>query len=262
VDLLLRGRTFVVTGASNGIGLATAAMLLAEGANVGVCARDANRLDAAFERLPVAAGARSLRRGCDVLDAEAVERFTAEVAAEFGGIDGVVNNAGASLMRPLFETTELEWLDQVRLKIFSVLNTVRSALPWLRKSATATVVNVNAILARQPEARLAASGAARAALLNLSVALAGELAADGVRVNSVCLGLIDTGQWRRRYEASGTKQSYPDWSAELAADRGIALGRFGSADEVAFPIVGLLSPRSAYVTGASLDIGGGVSRYV
>ncbi|HEY4458071.1 MAG TPA: SDR family oxidoreductase [Pseudonocardiaceae bacterium] len=260
MDLGLRGRTFVVTGASNGIGLATAAMLLAEGANVGVCARDANRLEAALERLP--AGSRALRRGCDVLDAAAVERFTAEVAAEFGGIDGVVNNAGASLMRPLFETTELEWLDQVRLKIFSVLNTVRPALPWLRKSTGAAVVNVNAILARQPEARLAASGAARAALLNLSVALAGDLAADGVRVNSVCLGLIDTGQWQRRYEASGTEQSYPDWSAELAADRGIALGRFGSADEVAFPIVSLLSPRSSYVTGASLDIGGGVSRYV
>jgi NAD(P)-dependent dehydrogenase (short-subunit alcohol dehydrogenase family) len=247
MDLGLRGRTFVVTGASSGIGRATAALLLAEGANVGVCA---------------AAGARSLRRACDVLDGAAVEAFVAEVAAEFGGVDGVVNNAGGSLMRPLFDTTESDWVAQIQLKIFSVLNTVRAARPWLRKSSAASIVNVNAIVARQPEAKVAATGAARAALLNLSASLATELAPDGARVNSVCLGLIDTGQWRRRYEASSTDQTYEEWAAEIAADRGIALGRFGSADEVAFPIVGLLSPRSSYVTGASLDIGGGVSRYV
>jgi NAD(P)-dependent dehydrogenase (short-subunit alcohol dehydrogenase family) len=261
MDLGLHGRTFIVTGASSGIGLATAAMLLGEGANVGVCARDGARLDAAFERMPAVDGAGSLRRRCDVLDAAAVQRFTAEVAAEFGGIDGVVNNAGESLMRPLFGTTDTEWSGQFELKIFSVLNIVRSALPWLRKSTAGAVVNVNAILARQPEAKLAASGAARAALLNLSAALAAELAPDGVRVNSVCLGLIDTGQWRRRYQASGAQVSYDEWGAELAADRGIGLGRLGTAAEVAFPIVSLLSPRSSYVTGASLDIGGGVSRY-
>ncbi len=261
MDLGLQGRTFIVTGASNGIGLATAAMLLGEGANVGVCAREGARLDAAFERMPAIDGAGSLRRSCDVLDAAAVQRFTADVAARFGGIDGVVNNAGESLMRPLFETTDLEWSGQLELKIFSVLNAVRSALPWLRKSTAGAVVNVNAILARQPEANLAASGAARAALLNLSAALAAELAPDGVRVNSVCLGLIDTGQWRRRYQASGTGLSYDEWAAGLAADRGIGLGRLGTAAEAAFPIVSLLSPRSSYVTGASLDIGGGVSRY-
>jgi len=262
VDLGLTGRTFVVTGASNGVGLAIAAMLLADGANVGVCARDAGRLRAAVGGLPATAGARALCLGCDVLDGGAVARFVGDVAAEFGGIDGVVNNAGQSLMRPLFETTELEWTEQVQLKLFSVLNTVRAALPWLRRSPVASVVNVNAILARQPEARLAATGAARAALLNLSATMATELAPDGVRVNSVCLGLIDTGQWHRRYEAAGAGQPYEQWTAELARDRGIALGRIGSAEEVAFPIVGLLSPRSSYVTGASLDIGGGVSRYV
>lgn len=262
MDLGLTGRTYLVTGASTGIGLATAAMLLAEGANVGVCARDGARLDAAFDGLPAAAGARALRRTCDVLDAAAVEKFTAAVASEFGGLAGVVNNAGQSLLRPLFDTTEQQWTEQLQLKIFSVLNVVRAALPWLRKAGRPSVVNVNAILARQPESRLAATGAARAALLNLSTSLAGELAADGVRVNSVCLGLIDTGQWRRRYEASGSVLGYDAWAAEIAADRGVALGRIGTADEVAFPIVGLLSPRSSYVTGASLDIGGGVSRYV
>jgi NAD(P)-dependent dehydrogenase (short-subunit alcohol dehydrogenase family) len=165
-------------------------------------------------------------------------------------------------MCPLLETTDEQWMTQLRLKILSVRNTVRAALPWLRGATNASVVNVNAILARQPEARMAATGAARAALLNFSKSLAAELAPDGIRINSVCLGLIDTGQWRRRFEASGSTLNYADWSSDIAADRGVALGRIGEADEVAFPILGLLSPRSSYITAATLDIGGGVNRYM
>jgi NAD(P)-dependent dehydrogenase (short-subunit alcohol dehydrogenase family) len=222
MDLGLTGRTVVVTGASSGVGLATAAMLLAEGAHVAACARDADRLAAAFDGLPRAADARVLLRACDVLDADAVADFVGAAAAELGGIDRLVNNAGRSLMRRVLDTTEQEWADELRLKVFGALHPVRAALPWLRKSPAPAVVTVNAILARQPEARLAATSAARAALLNLTTTLAGE----------------------------------------LAADRGIALGRLGVAEEVAFPIVALLSPRSSYVTGASLDVGGGVARYV
>jgi NAD(P)-dependent dehydrogenase (short-subunit alcohol dehydrogenase family) len=262
VDLGLSGRAVVVTGASSGVGLATAAMLLAEGAHVAACARDGDRLAAAFDGLPRAAGARVLLRACDVLDTAAVTEFVGSAAAELGGVDGLVNNAGRSLMRRVLDTTEQEWADELRLKVFGALHPVRAALPWLRKSPAPAVVTVNAILARQPEARLAATSAARAALLNLTTTLAGELAADGVRVNSVCLGLVDTGQWRRRYDESGSALDFASWSAELAADRGVALGRLGVAEEVAFPIVALLSPRSSYVTGASLDVGGGVARYV
>jgi NAD(P)-dependent dehydrogenase (short-subunit alcohol dehydrogenase family) len=81
-------------------------------------------------------------------------------------------------------------------------------------------------------------------------------------VNSVVLGLIDTGQWHRRYEASGTSAGYDQWAEQIAAERGSALRRFGLPEEVAFPILSLLSPLSGYTTGATLDVGGGVSRYV
>jgi NAD(P)-dependent dehydrogenase (short-subunit alcohol dehydrogenase family) len=260
MDLGLAGRAYAVTGASSGVGLATAALLLADGAHVAACARDAGRLARALEGLPRAPGARLHIRACDVLDPEEVETFVGGAAAEFGGLDGLVNNAGRSLMAPVADTTRDQWRAEFELKIFSVLNTVRAAEPHLRRSSAPAIVNVNAILARQPEPRLGATSAARAALLNLTRTLSADLAP--IRVNSVCLGLIDTGQWRRRYEAAGTAASYEEWSAGIAADRGIALGRFGTPGEVAHPIVALLSPRASYVTGSSIDVGGGISRYV
>ncbi|MFD4253771.1 SDR family oxidoreductase [Amycolatopsis thermoflava] len=259
MDLGLSGRAVVVTGASSGVGLATAAMLLAEGAHVAACARDGVRLEKALADLPRAAGARLYTAACDVLDAGDVRRFVTGAGEEFGGLDGVVNNAGRSLMARLAETSDEQWRDELHLKIFSVLHVVRAAQPWLRPGAA--VVNVNAILSRQPEPKLAATSAARAALLNLSKTLAAELA-PRVRVNSVCLGLVDTGQWRRRYEQSGTELTWAEWTSALAADRGIPLGRLGTAEEVAFPIVALLSPHASYITGSALDVGGGVARYV
>lgn len=259
MDLSLAGRAYLVTGASSGVGLATARLLLAEGAHVAACARDGERLTAALADLPRADGARVHATACDVLDRDAVVGFVAESAAAFGRLDGVVNNAGRSLMATVAETSARQWSEEFRLKIESVLNTVGAAHEHLLTSDAPAVVNVNAILARQPESRLGATSAARAALLNLSKTLAHDLAP--IRVNSVLLGLIDTGQWRRRHEATCTDQSYETWTGALAADRGIALGRLGRAEEVAYAIVALLSPRASYITGSSIDVGGGVARY-
>ncbi|MQY28701.1 SDR family oxidoreductase [Nocardia aurantia] len=260
MDLQLGGRTYLVTGGSSGVGLATVALLLEEGAQVITCARDLSRLRAALDALPGAD--RVHAAACDVRDPAAVHDLIRSGAEHFGGLDGLVNNAGKSRMVPRAQATLDDWRDELDLKFASVLNTVDAALPWLRRSDAAAVVNINAVLARQPEIRLVTTSAARAGLLNLTKSLSLELAPEGIRVNTVSLGLVDTGQWRRRYEESGATASFAEWEAELAADRGIGLGRFGRADEVAAMVVTLLSPRSSYVTGADLDVCGGVARYV
>ncbi|WP_067465935.1 SDR family oxidoreductase [Actinomadura macra] len=262
MDLGLNGRAVVVTGASSGIGLATARMLLAEGAAVAACARDGDRLRAALAPYAEAGPGRLHAASCDVTRAEQVEEFVAASAGALGGrIDGLVCNAGRSLMAPLDETTDDQIRAEFELKIFGTLHAVRAARPHLADSADASIVVVNAILARQPEARLAVTSSARAALLNLTRTLAGTLGPQGTRVNSVLLGLIDTGQWRRRHRAAAGGLGYKEWTRELAADRGIPLGRLGRPEEVAFPIVSLLSPLSGYTTGATLDIGGGIARH-
>ncbi|GAA1885070.1 SDR family oxidoreductase [Streptomyces durmitorensis] len=258
MDLGLSDRTVLVTGGSSGVGLATVRALLDEGARVATCGRDADRLAKAAAGL--GGGDRLLTGVCDVRDADAVREFTERAADAFGSLDGLVNNAGQSRMKGLDDSTAEDWRDELELKFTGVLNPLHAARPHLAASDAASVVNVNAVLAKQPEPRLITTSAARAGILNLSKSLATELAPEGIRVNSVCLGLIDTGQWTRRHAAADSGLSYEDWQAELAADRGIALGRLGRAEEVAYAIVALLSPRASYTTGTSIDVCGGVGR--
>lgn len=278
MDLKLKDRTVVVTGASSGVGLATARFLLGEGARVAACARDSDRLTEAFKEFSWADPDSILLTSCDVTDRNGTDAFIDQTVQRFGGLDGLVCNAGRSLMATLDDTSDDQFREEFELKIFGAWNMIRSARSALARAASATepgnppsssttqatasVVNVNAILSRQPELRLAATSAARAGLLNLTHSIAEDLASDGIRVNSVLLGLIDTGQWRRRFENADTDLDYVGWSGEIAKNRGIGLGRFGTAEEVAFHIVTLLSPLSSYTTGTTVEVGGGVNRYV
>jgi NAD(P)-dependent dehydrogenase (short-subunit alcohol dehydrogenase family) len=174
----------------------------------------------------------------------------------------LVNNAGQGRVSTFASTTDDQWRAELDLKFFSQVLPIRAFRPLLDKSDVAAITAVNSLLAYQPEPHMVCTSAARAGVQNLLKSLAGEFAPK-IRVNSVVLGLIESGQWERRYEARSEKaQSRESWLAELARSKHIPLGRLGKPEEVARAIVFLTSPAAAYVTGAVLEISGGVSRFI
>jgi NAD(P)-dependent dehydrogenase (short-subunit alcohol dehydrogenase family) len=264
MDLELKDRVAVVTGGTSGIGLATARLFLDEGACVAICGRDAARLTAAKEAL-LGNGApdRLLAQQCDVLDKAAISRFAAAVEQQWQGrCDILINNAGQARMSTFEDTSDEAWREELELKFFSQIHPVRAFKPMLEKSDAAAILAVNSLLAYQPETYMVATAAARAGAQNLIKSLAREFA-PRIRVNSVMLGLVDSGQWERRFAAREDKsQTREEWYAEAARTRHIPLERLGRSEEVARAIAFLCSPVAGFITGAQLEISGGTSRHM
>ena len=259
----LSNRVAVVTGGSSGIGLAVARLLIAEGARVAICGRDPKRLEAARKNLVSTVGADVLAQRCDVLDSAAVKAFARAVGEWSGGrLDLLVNNAGQGRVSTFGETSDADWREELELKIFSQVLPIRAFRTLLERSDAPAIVGVNSLLAIQPEAHMVCTSAARAGVQNLLKSLAVEFA-PRIRVNSVLLGLVESGQWGRRFEARADKtQTHDQWFGLLAQNKGIPLGRLGAPEEPARAIVFLGSPAASYITGASLEVSGGVSRHI
>lgn len=260
----LKGKNAVVTGGSSGIGLATVELLVAEGANVAWCGRHEQRLNDSKQhiltRYPTA---KVLTVRCNVLDKADVQNFADQVQKEFGGVDILINNAGQGRVSNFENTVDEDWIKEVELKYFSVLHPIRTFLPALKQSNCASITNVNSLLALQPEPHMIATSSARAALLNLTHSLAHEFAQYKIRVNSILLGMVESAQWKRRFEdRTDMKQSWDEWIGNIAKKRGIPMARLGRPEEPARALVFLASPLASYTTGAALDVSGGFNKHI
>lgn len=255
MDLGLGRCVVVVTGASSGIGLATVRRLLEEGASVVACARREPQLRAALGDI---GDAGPLLFAGDVNEQRDMEDLVASTVEAFGRLDGIACVAGRGIPGHALELPNEEWAREVDTKITGVINLVRAARPHLAAS-NGRVVTITAPTGRDPQPSMAAISAGRAAIANLTRSLALDLVGDGIAVNAVSVGLIDTPRQRSRHDADGSATPYGDWLAGQVHERAIPMNRAGTSDEVAVLVVLALSPVLSYTTGSTLAATGGLA---
>jgi NAD(P)-dependent dehydrogenase (short-subunit alcohol dehydrogenase family) len=255
MDLHLASKVVLITGGTDGLGLCLAGRLAEEGAAVAVCGRDEERRRQAEGEL-TARGADVLALRADVSQPASLGAFVEAALARWGRIDGIVHNAGRAAAGALETLDDGTWQTDLDLKLMAAVRLTRLALPHLRATKGAVLFTL-ALAAKAPGAASEPSSVTRAAGMALMKALSKELGPDGVRVNAVLIGLVESGQWVRAAAAAGV--DLPTFYERLTREQAIPLGRVGRAEEFADVAAFLLSARAAYVTGAAVNLDGGLS---
>ncbi|MEO9191018.1 MAG: SDR family NAD(P)-dependent oxidoreductase [Acetobacteraceae bacterium] len=246
----LANRRILVTGAASGIGEAVCAMFRAEGALVAMLDRDGAKLREAAGRI----GTGAFPFVADVSDEAAVQRAVEAAVHALGGLDGVVNSAGIDLLRPFAEMSAADWRRIMAVDLDGPFLVCRAALPALRASDGASIVNIASAAGLRPLEHRTAYCSAKAALVMFSKALAVDLAADNIRVNVICPGIIETPLFRSSFET----EADPEAALRTITDRYL-IKRAGRPDEVASTALFLTSAESGYMTGSAVAIDGGRS---
>ena len=251
MDLGLKGKNVLVTGGSKGIGLAIAELFADEGANVAICARNADEVGKVVKVL-AAKGVKAWGRALDVADPAALQAWVEGAAAEFGGIDAIVCNVSALAVGDTPET----WEKSFRTDMMHTVNSVAAAKPHLERSKSASIIIVSSVSGFEVDFAAGSYGAMKAALIHYSKGLSNQLIAKGIRVNVVSPGntYFEGGIWHN------IERGMPElYKTAMSLN---PTGRMGTAQEVAAGVVFLASPVASRVSGTNLIIDGALTKAV
>ena len=265
MDMGLTGRVAIITGGSEGIGKAAAISLAREGAHVAICARRVEVLERAAQEISMTAtgGAQVMAMPCDVREEEQVQGFVRAVVERFGRLDILVNNAGTSAAARFEDVTNETWDGDIGLKVYGAIYCSRAALPHLKASGSGRIINITTPGGKAAGAGSLPTSLSRAAGIAMTKAMSKDYAADGILVNTVCIGLIKSGQHERRFEAAraGDELLTREGMYEQMGER-VPLGRVGEAREAGDVICFLASERASFISGASINVDGAAAPVV
>lgn len=255
MNLSAEGRTVVITGGSEGLGLATAIAYAKAGANVAILARRPEPLEKARAQIAAAGNGKVCAVSCDVTSAADLERAHATVVSTLGGVDVLINNAGKAQAFAFEGISDEVWQSDLDLKLFAAIRLTRLVWPGMKERKWGRVINVLNTFAKAPIPNSAPTSVTRAAGLALTKVLGSEGAPHNILVNALLVGLIESEQTQRFHAGSGSDKPYDEFVVEMG--KRIPIGRIGRAEEFANTALFLGSDAASYLTGTSINVDGG-----
>lgn len=259
MELGLKGKVVVVTGASRGMGFAIAKRLAEEGAQVALCARDAVALEKAAEEITGIVGQRPMTMSCDLSSAEQVQNFINKVVETYGGVDVLISNVGGPPRSPFMEITDEVWEHWFELTFMSYVRLVRLVVPSMRARGGGHIMTIGSNSSINPIREFSLSNSLRLGVWGLVRTLTDELGKDNIRVTMLSPGRIATERYlaanQRRAEKSGISLAEVDTRAR----KSIPLGRIGDPSEIADAVAFIVSERGKYFTGSNFTLDGGLT---
>ena len=261
MDLQLKGKVALIAGASKGLGFGVAQAMAREGAIVSISSRDEASITAAASRLERETGTKVFAMPVDVRSADAIQRWVAATVDRFGGIDALMTNSGGPPAGAVLSFDDAAWQDAAELLLFSTLRMVRAAVPSMQARGGGAILVSTSSSVKEPVPNLGLSTVLRSSVSALAKTLALELAPT-IRVNQIIPGRIDTDRVRHLDAGNAKRQGISVEEAKARAISAIPLGRYGEGDEFGRVGAFLLSNAASYMTGATVQVDGGLIRSV
>ena len=262
MDLGLTGKNAIVTGGSQGVGLAIAQGLAREGCNVAIGARGKERLDQAADNLR-SLGVSSFPVIADFSSSEGCSKFVADASAQLGGIDILINNVGGMTPGSIESLTDEQWQASIDLNLMSFIWTSRAALPHLKQSSAGRILNVSGLSGTQLLPGAWTTTIANTGILGITKQLANELAANNITVNSICPGTVRTEAWMGpRAEGMAKARGITADEVRTMMASFAMLNRLAEPEEIGDVAAFLVSAKNSYMTGTTVEVCGGWSKYL